>query len=201
MNIHLRKTFTVVLAAVLLAGCTVISKEAMKAVDEKITLTMVQEHPENYIGKKVLWGGTILSTDNREKVSEIEVLESKLAYDRSPADGGSEGRFIVESGKFLDSNVYKTNKRLTVAGTVKGTEVRKIGKMDYTYPVIVPFEMRLFEPPSEQPPYNGYPSPYMHPFGPYGPYGPYGPWYPSPWPSYPYGPSPYGPYPYRPYPY
>ena len=198
MNKHLRTTLTVVLAATLFAGCSVISKQALREVDENITLRMVQEHPENYIGKKVLWGGTILSTENKEQASEIEVLQSELAYDKSPADGGSEGRFIVESKKFLDSNVYKTNKRLTVAGTVKGTEVRKIGKMDYTYPVIVPFEMRLFEPPSEQPKYPEYGP--MYPY-PYGPYGPYGPWYPSPWPSYPYGPYPYGPYPYRPYPY
>lgn len=196
---QLFKTFTVILAALLLAGCAVVSKQALREVDENITLRVVQEHPENYIGKKVLWGGTILSTENKEGFSEVEVLESELAYDKSPKDGDSEGRFIVESKKFLDSNVYKTNKRITVAGTVKGTEVRKIGKTDYTYPVIVPFEMRLFEPPSAQPGYGEFPPSYQ--YGPYTPYGPFGPWYPSPWPSYPYGPYPYGPYPYRPYPY
>jgi len=198
MRIHLRQTLTVVLAATLFAGCAVVSKEALREVDEGITLRMVQEHPENYIGKKVLWGGTILSTENKENVSEVEVLQSELAFDKTPADGESEGRFIVSSKKFLDSNVYKASKRLTVAGTVKGTEVRKIGKMDYTYPVIVPFEMRLLDPVSEQK-YPDYYSP-LYPY-PYPPHGPYGPWYPSPWPSYPYGPYPYGPYPYRPYPY
>lgn len=198
MKTLLLKTFAVVSVTLLMAGCSVISKEALKEVDEGITLKMVQEHPENYIGKKVLWGGTIISTDNKENASEIEVLESELAYDKSPRDGASEGRFLVEAKKFLDPSVYKTDKRVTVAGTLKGTAVRKIGKMDYTYPVVVPFEMRLFDKPLPQPtsPYDVYNYPY-----PYGPMGPYSPWYPAPWPAYPYGPYPYGPYPYRPYPY
>lgn len=169
----------------MITGCAVISKSTLKEVNPDITLDMVQSNPKQYTGQKVVWGGTVLATENRENSSEVEVLESDLSYDYSPKDGISRGRFIVESQRFLDSNVYKPNKRITVAGTVKGVEVRKIGKTDYAYPVITPIEMRLFEPPQ---------APAYQEMYPYGMYGPYGPFYPGPWPYYP------GPYPYR-YPY
>lgn len=188
----------VVITLFIFAGCTSISKQTLREVDKDITIEMVQEHPDKYIGKKVLWGGTVLNSENLEKVSEVEVLESDLAYDNSPKDGTSHGRFLIQTKRYLDSQIYKENKRITVAGTVKGIETRRIGQMEYPYPVVEPLEMRLFEPPSAQP-YSEYP--YMYGPYPYSPYGPYSPMSPF-GPYYPYGPySPYGPYPYRPFPY
>ncbi|MBI1912364.1 MAG: Slp family lipoprotein [Deltaproteobacteria bacterium] len=187
------RTLIVVLMTFIIAGCSVISKETRKQVDENITLDMVQSNPDRYIGRKVLWGGIILGTDNLAQYSEVEVLETELAYDKSPEDGNSRGRFIIRSKKFLDAKVYSENKRITVAGTIEGTQSRKIGQMEYQFPVINPIEMRLFE----EPKYTDY-QPYMYgypySYGPYSPYYPYGPYSP-------YGPTfPYGPYPYR-YPY
>ncbi|MBI5491507.1 MAG: Slp family lipoprotein [Deltaproteobacteria bacterium] len=197
------KNLILVLAAlVVFAGCSVMPKTILKEVDRDITLDMVRSRPEQFVGKRVLWGGKILGTDNLEEHTEIEVLESSLGYDDTPANGTSKGRFIIQSKQFLDSNIYKANKRITVAGTIKGVEVRKIGKSDYRYPIITPIDMRL----SEQPPQTPYPDYYNYPpymYGPYGPYGPYNPFYPSS----PYGPTPYPyrypypwPYPYPPFP-
>ncbi len=186
-------------ASIVFAGCSVMDKSILKDVDRGITLDIVQSRPEQFTGKRVLWGGTIIGTDNLEDKSEVEVLESSLGYDDRPEDGVSRGRFIIESKQFLDSNVYKANKLITVAGTVKGVEVRKIGKTDYAYPIITPIEMKLSEQLPKTYDYN-YP-PYM--YGPYGPYGPYNPFYPYS----PYGPTPYPyrypwpwPYPYPPFP-
>lgn len=194
------KTISLILAVFLISGCAVISKNVLKEVDTGINMTMVQERPDEYIGKKVVWGGTILASENKEKETEIEVLESELAFDYSPKDGDSMGRFIIESTRYLDTKVYKPNKRITVAGTIKAVEVRKIGKMDYPFPIITPIEMKLLEPPEKIEPYQQM-APYMYgPYMPYGPYYPY-PYGPSPFSPFPYGPYPYGPYPYRPFPY
>lgn len=186
-----------VLSALIISGCSVLSKGTLKQVDPDISLDIVEANPDRYVGKKVLWGGIILKTENLEDVTQIEVLETELSFDESPRDGASRGRFIVESKRYLDANVYKENKRITVAGTIKGYETRKIGKMDYRYPVVTPIEMKLFDY-VPQPQYQDYYMPYTgYPYGyPYGPYGPYSPFSPSPYP-YPYPGYPFGPYPYR----
>lgn len=171
----------------LLAGCSVISKDVLKDIDRSATLDLVQAKPDAFTGRKVIWGGTILKTDNLENTTEIEVLESKLTYDDTSENGRSRGRFIIEATGFLDPNVYKPSKRITVAGAVKGASARKIGKMDYTYPVVIPVEMKVYEyvPQQDYPPPWWY-DPYYH--GPYYPYGPYP------------GQYPYNPYRYQ-YPY
>src|SRR5574337_1349990 len=107
------KHIILVLAALIVfAGCSVMPKTILKEVDRDISLDMVRSRPEQYVGKKVLWGGTILGTDNLEEHTEVEVLESSLGYDDTPANGASKGRFIIESKQFLDSNIYKANKRI-----------------------------------------------------------------------------------------
>lgn len=184
------RTLFVILAAFIIAGCSVVPKSILKEVNRDITLDQVQSNPAQYAGQKVLWGGIILNSENLEQYTQIEVLETELAYDERPEDGSSRGRFLIQTPGFLDTNIYTKNKRITVAGTVKGVEIGKIGKMDYRYPVIEPIDMRTFEPMTER----DYDYPYMYGYGPYYPYSPF----------YPYGPfSPFGPYrhPFYPYPY
>jgi len=180
-----------IFTAIIIAGCSVVPKSILKEVNRDITLDQVQSNPAQYTGQKVLWGGIILNSENLENLTQIEVLETELAYDERPEDGSSRGRFLIQSPGYLDTNIYTKNKRITVAGTVKGVETGKIGKMDYRYPVIEPIDMRTFEPMTERD--------YDYPYYPYM----YGPYYPYS-PLYPYGPfSPYGPYrqPFFPYPY
>lgn len=185
-----------IISAFIIAGCSVMPKTVLKEVNRDITLDMVQTSPERYVGQKVLWGGIILESENLENTTEIVVLETELAFDERPEDGSSRGRFIIETKGYADTNIYTKDKRITVAGTVTGVETRKIGKMDYRYPVITPIEMRIFNPMTERM-YDYYPPSYYGPGGIYGPYYPYGPFYPY-GPSYPYGPyrSPFYPYPY-----
>ncbi|MFQ5736363.1 MAG: Slp family lipoprotein [Thermodesulfobacteriota bacterium] len=198
----LTRIFVLVVAAVVLAGCgSVISKGLVRQVDRQITLDKVQKDPEKYAGRKVLWGGVILNTRNLEKTTEIEVLETELDYNDVPVfrEATSKGRFLIEANRFLDSNVYKEGKGVTVAGKVAGAVTRKIGKMDYRYPVVRPLEMKLSEelPQDYYMNYPGWGYPYYDPF--YGPYSPYDPYYPFS-PYYPYGPYPYRRYPFYPYP-
>ncbi len=173
------------------SGCgSVISKGLLKEVDRSITIGAVQ--PERYTGRKVVWGGVIIASENLERTTEIEVLETRLSWGDIPADpveNGSGGRFIIEAAKYLDTAIFAEGKFLTVAGTVKGVTTRKIGMMDYPYPVITPIEIKLLEPPRE----DDYRDPLWYdPFSPPYYYGQYPPWYHgpppiSPWyPGYPY---------------
>ncbi|GMR04331.1 MAG: hypothetical protein BMS9Abin23_0227 [Thermodesulfobacteriota bacterium] len=189
------KKIALIALLVLLSGCaSVISKEVLKEVDRSITLDLVQADPASFTGRKVLWAGVIISTENLETTTDIEVLETKLDYGYVPTEEKSKGRFIIEAARYLDPAVYKEGRTIIVAGVVKGIRVKKIGKMDYRYPVITPIELKLIQPRQDLY-YNDYPPAW-------GFYGPYYPRYPWPYwprrPYYPYYPYPY-PYPYTPY--
>ncbi len=169
--------FSLVLAASLASGCaSVLSKEALMGVDRAVTVDAARSSPETHAGKKVVWGGVILSSENLENTTEIEVLETPLSYDDAPADGevkASRGRFIIEAPGYLDIAIYKVEARVTVSGTVKAVVKKKLGRMEYGFPVVAPVELKLFPPPPKVVYYYGYPypaRPYPHPY-PY-PYGP-----------------------------
>ncbi len=169
----------------LISGCaSIMSSDVLKGVDKGLTVELVQANPDAFKAKKVLWGGLIVRTTNLERVTEIEVLETPLAYNDVPTDGKSRGRFIVRFNGYLDAAVYKEGEGITVAGVVAGTSVRKIGKMDYAYPVVTPIELKISEPYKEDYYYNDpyYYGPYYGPYygaSPfyYGPYTPYGGYY------------------------
>lgn len=202
----MRLCATILLAAVIfIAGCgSVISKNVLREADRSISLPLVQSNPDAFKGRMVIWGGAIISSENLEDSTVIEVLDTELYYDDTPDDGESRGRFLVEAKRFLDTAIFKPGKMITVAGKVQGVSVRKIGKMDYAYPVIEPVEIRLFE----QPPrveYLDMPPPWWYgPMNPpfyYGPAYPYNPYYQGPYPQgHPPPPAPWYPY-YPMYPY
>lgn len=165
-----------------MSGCgSVISRNVLDTVDRNVTLELVQANPGAYTGKNVVWGGVIVASENLEKATEIQVLETSLAWDdtpEGPEQGVSRGRFIIESPGYLDTAIFKEGKLITAAGTVKGVKTRKIGKMDYYFPVIFPVELKISEPLPDIN-YYDYPPPWWwyEPYDPFWP-GPYPPGYP-----------------------
>lgn len=156
------------------SGCaSVLSKEALMGADRTLTVDAAQTAPEKHIGKKAVWGGVILSSENLENTTEIEVLETPLSYDDAPAEAEvkvSRGRFIIEAPGYLDTAVYKTEARITVSGVIKGIVQKKLGRMEYGYPVVTPVELKLFPPPPKVVyyygcPYPTRPYPYPYPYG------------------------------------
>jgi len=62
---------------------------------------------------------------------------------------GHQGRFLVEVESFLDPAIYSAGRQITVAGVATGKEMRKLGQINYTYPVLTSKELYLW-PLSEQ---------------------------------------------------
>ncbi len=168
-----------------MSGCgSVISKGLLKEVNRELTIEAVQSATEQHLGQRVLWGGVIISSENLKGTTEVEVLETSLSWGDIPASpvvGGSGGRFIIEAAKYLDTALFSEGRLITVAGAVKGVVTRKIGMMDYQYPVITPIELKLFDPYKEpEYRYDPWANPFYSPFY-YGGYPgyPYDPWYPG----------------------
>lgn len=164
-------------AVLLLQACTpVISPQLMDQVDRSLTYNSLASRPGESKGKIVLLGGTIVQTVPKPGESEIEVVQKDLLSCGEPRlTDKSEGRFLVVVDRFLDPAIYRPGRGLTVAGKAQDSVVRRIGEIDYRYPVITALEMHLWREPLPPPAY-----PYYYPYG--------YPYYPWQWWRYPYYP-------------
>jgi outer membrane lipoprotein len=163
--------------AFMISGCGhVISENLRKEADPALTFREVFSNPSAYRGKQVIWGGEIIETVNQKEGSTlIEVLQRPLTLMGEPRENaGTEGRFMILIENYLDPYIYKTGRKITVAGEVAGEKVKPVGEMDYRYPLLVSRQIHLWEDPQ----LYSYPYPYF-----------YGGWYYRPfyprW-SYPY---------------
>jgi outer membrane lipoprotein len=165
-------------AALLLNACTpVISPQLMDQVDQSLTYNSLAAHPDEYQGKIALLGGTIVQTVPKPGETEVEVVQKDLLFNGEPRlTDKSEGRFLVVVDRFLDPAIYRPERGLTVAGKVQASVVRRIGEIDYRYPVIAALEMHLWNDPLP------YPYPYYYPYA----YPYYYPWWGWRYPGYPY---------------
>jgi outer membrane lipoprotein len=153
----------------LVSGCAhVISKDLRASSDLSLTLKQVQEDPNAYKGKSVVWGGEIIQTVNQQDgTTEIEVFQRPLGWREEPKDTlASEGRFLIIADKYLDPYVFRRGRKITVAGEIQGEEIKPLGEMDYRYPLLLSKQIYLWED------YYYYPYPYFY----------YDPWW-----GYPYG--------------
>jgi outer membrane lipoprotein len=168
----------------LIWGCAYpISKQLRQEVNKNITFSMVLEDPSKYAGSIVIWGGEIIQTINLKDGTEIMVLQTPLGSWEKPRDEEhSQGRFIAKGSGYLDSEIYRRGRKITVAGEIIGKEIKPLGEIKYTYPVVEIRELRLWarERIYYVEPYWGYYSPDYYPWGYWGAY-------PFDWDYLPYG--------------
>ena len=149
-----RKLLLIPCFAGVIVSCAPLSIEIMRQVDESLTYQVVQQDPQRYAGKTVLWGGVIIETINKMDVTVMKVRETELDFEKRPQHlDRSAGRFIVRSAGFLDPAIYKEGREITVAGEVAGKETLPLGDALYSYPVILAKEIHLWE---KRRPYDPY---------------------------------------------
>ena len=156
-----------------LAGCAaVISKQLREQVVKELTLRVVLKDPEAYKRETVLWSGVIISSVNVKEGTSIEVLQKPADIQGKPKDvDESEGRFLALYSGYLDVAIYNVGRKVTVAGEVQGKKIQRLGKIEYTYPLISAKEIHLW--PVEKKDRVYYPCPFWHYPWWYDPY-----WYP-----------------------
>ena len=172
----MRRVILLVLTSVCLAGCmSVFPKEMLQGVDRSLTLAALRSDPDTYRQARVVLAGEIIETRPKTGSSEIEVLSRPLGDGDAPRrTDHSDGRFLVLAPDFLDPAIYAPGRRVSVVGTVTGSEERPLGDQPYRYVVIRADQIYLWPRPVAGAPYP-YPPPafpYYDRFGrPY--YGPY----------------------------
>lgn len=164
----------------LFIGCAPAAlREVSKETTPGITVMQVASDPAPFIGKKVLWGGIIISSENLAKGTKLDIVEVPLTAIMKPGNPDlSRGRFIVEHDGFLDTTIYARGREITVAGEIVGTRKGNIGEMDYTFPVLKGIKLHLWQPREDN-----YYSSEIFPHFPF-----YYPYYYGPYPSHGYPP-------------
>lgn len=129
---------SLILCLVILSGCApVIPQKSLDTVDRRIQFDDVRSEPEKYNGSIVLLGGVIVAVENQDMETVIEVMQQPLNSNLRPVKpGASAGRFLAGFTGFKDPAIYAPGRLITIVGTVKGSQARPLGKMDYSYPVI-----------------------------------------------------------------
>jgi outer membrane lipoprotein len=130
----------------LISGCAYpISKEVRQEARESPSFITVLRNPTAYAGSIVVWGGSIIQTLNTKEGTDILVLETPLGHDERPmAKRYSQGRFIAKTPKYLDPEIYKPGRRITVGGEIIGKEIRPLGNTEYIYPVVMIKQIHLW---------------------------------------------------------
>ncbi len=109
------------------ASCSVISRQIRDESIPPIPFRTLVSDAGQYIGQTVILGGYVLETNNLADETIITVLQSPLKGRHEPRSRDlSEGRFLVSFKGFLDPEVYKKDRKITVAGKVVGQESHKI---------------------------------------------------------------------------
>ncbi len=111
---------------VVVTACSKVPRHYVRMADTDATLTDLTAHPENYRGKVVLLGGTIIEEEANEQSLLLRVKNRPLDQDympHRPADttGPEAGSYWVMVAKQNLPRQYRKWARMTVVGRVTGT--------------------------------------------------------------------------------
>ena len=129
--------------AVALMGCgpaisTTLIQEARQEPGAPASFAALKADPKQYQGKLVILGGEVISVSMKNGKSILAVNQRELDPRLQPYGPGYGGMFYVESHEFLSPSFYVANRKVTVAGVVRGRldgapllEARQIHLGDY----------------------------------------------------------------------
>lgn len=183
------KTVIFLIVALLLAAGVAypFSDHALSLVDPNITFDKLRENPDAYLGKRLLLGGTIISSVRNRGELRVEVAQLPLDAENRPDDSfRPDGTFIASTRNQDDFSDYKAGHFVSVVGSVSGTEVISTASGEETVPEITVIEAQFWSYyvlTPEYPPgtvYRHYYDPDYY-WNAYPYYYPYYPWLPGFW--------------------
>jgi outer membrane lipoprotein len=130
---------------------------------DDIPLGSVRESIDAFQGTTVRWGGIVSETENKADHTLVFVVARQLKNKEKPdSDSASDGRFVARFNGFIDPQVYKAGRPLTVVGPIDGSLDRPIGEYDYRFPIVAVRDSHLWADPSKEPKVYYYPDPWFY---------------------------------------
>ena len=128
----------------LLAGCA--STPPLEKIEDNTPIESVLQNTDAYEGQEVRWGGAVVSVENKERETWIEIVSRDLKSNGRPKENdASGGRFIAKVVGFLEPEIYKKGRMVTIQGKVSGSEAGFIGTHAYTFPVVKSTKAHLWQ--------------------------------------------------------
>jgi len=110
-----------ILICLLLSACASLPPAFDNAPTTDVTYSQVRDDLARYHNTLVRWGGVIVSVENIENISLMEITQYPLDhYGRPQPDETSEGRFIIKSTELLDPEIYAAEREIIVLGVIDG---------------------------------------------------------------------------------
>lgn len=142
-------------------------------IDESLPILADGTHrlsDENAGTKAVRWGGTIARIENLpEQITLLEVVSRPLHRNGRPVHNDkTSGRFVTLIQEFLDPEIVKAGRDITVIGALVTRQSGQIGQTDYVFPVVEAesytyWKKQLAKAPQHFPHWNTYPGYYRDP--------------------------------------
>lgn len=169
------------IGALILFGCApAIDRNLLREGSREASFEALRQNPGGFEGRLFVLGGVIVKTRLTQAGPEIEAIHVPVdRYGYFEEQGRSEGRFIATVPaveRLLDPEVFRTGRRVTIAGEFRGLRKARIDDMEYVYPVFRIRDIHLWK--KERVYYPAY---YYNPW-----FYPYPYYFRDPWWSYPY---------------
>jgi len=95
----------------------------------------------------VRWGGTIVEVSNTATGTIVQIVSRPLRGSGRPVrNDRTDGRFLAEVAGFLDPEIVKKGRDITVTGTLNGTREGAVGDTSYQFPVVAVDQYRYWKP-------------------------------------------------------
>ncbi len=131
--------------SLLLSSCAGTPVFDTTQVEQTLTPEKALAAPQASVGKRVLWGGTIVDTRNLKEVTQIELLVYPLNSSFRPQlDRQAQGRVLIRQAGFLEPETYAEGRKITVLGRLEKISSGRIGEADYQYPVVAAEQIKLW---------------------------------------------------------
>ncbi len=138
-------TRALIIVAVVLLGACASTPVPLRGEFPPVTPLQAQQNPPR--GTTVRWGGGIIAVEPGQNDTCVEILARPLErWARPQATTANFGRFLACTRGFLDPEIFRSNRDITIVGQVVGIEHRPVGDFDYPYPLVRATEMYLWAP-------------------------------------------------------
>jgi outer membrane lipoprotein len=153
-----------------LGGCAVMPPEVTDDAISGVPFRTLVKDAAGYRGQAVILGGYIVEVANEADRSRIIAVQTELGGNQRPKSRDlSRGRLVISYRGFIDPEVYRKDRKITVAGKIVGSSQTERGKFAFPYLHIEMTHIHLW-PEEKVVPYD----PYRDDWGP--PYF-YHPWF------------------------
>jgi outer membrane lipoprotein len=137
---------------VLLSACAnyqVVPDHLEDRIQKDLSFEQVEQNPEAYEGRTVMWGGKVLDVMQTTGNTRVEIMQVPLDRVFRPLDAptASRGRFMAidTNHEMKDPAALQKDALVTVIGEVRGRVKATLDEGRYEYPTIVIKDMTAWE--------------------------------------------------------